>query len=1192
MDGARINDDERGEIDDEHQGSAWRQILALGEHLHAARLKYAADEDAYSKIIRTQRELIISTAQRLLGANVELWISSGPYPSGPASDLIARAYETNQTCYSSADLGEPHTEEQELIHYGDPGDGVACAVAISLLPASGRTGEAAAIAVLHVSSSHGETFSQFEIQLINELAIQAGIATQTAHDMNLDAGRFAQYSTLLEVSKAITSILDQEQLLTEVVNLIQKRFGHPYVHLFSVHQGRRMIFYEAGSGERSQSLWQEHHALDLDDPDGIIPWVGRHGQTVLSNDVSGDSRYRPTPFPRDETASELTIPLIFGGKVLGILDVQSDQRDAFDSQDRYLLEALADNVAIALRNAYLYRSEQWRRQVADSLRDVAGLLSAEASLDQVLEAVLVELERTLPCDLAAIWLLDENGASDDPGGGIPPLRLAATRGLGALVMDLEVGQRLDEVLSLNASSGAGVESELDASWLVDALESDTPLIRSPRSSTDFLGDAVGFSSDYSAIAAPLNVGTQNQGVLTLFHHTLGRYGREARSMTAAFASYAAVAIENTRLYEAAHEQAWISTVMLQVAEATQTFSDLSGLLDTIVRITPTVAGVRACLLYLLEGDRVFVPATASGLNQSQQLEFERCRFSREDIPALDSLLEDRGAVLLDEETDDWRLASILYVDLDTESLFTDELLVLVPLLAHDEVLGTFLISYSVDLFVREDGPTLDSFYDEQLPIIQGIAHQTAAAIENTRLLRAQREEAYVSVALLQVAQSVVSKRDLGETLESIVRITPILVGVKRTAIYLYDARSAVYHLAQAYGLSREAEGYQFVQDEFPLLDAVRESHRFLALPAIRDWEESEDIHDAWTQLPAPSADEVDQAMESESPMMAVFPLSVQDEFLGVLLIEEPEPMPLDVLAGESSLSRQRAKRLEITTGISQQASLAIQNARLQQEMVARERMERELQLARDIQRTFLPQDLPDLPGWDLSARWQPAHEVGGDFYDYFMLPGGRFGIVIADVADKGMPAALYMTLIRTLIRATLYEVDSPTDVLARVNDVLEAETEQGMFVTLFYGVLSLESGQLVYTNAGHNPPYWLHRKGGELEPLLKSGMALGVLEGNRVEERSITMQPGDYLILYTDGITEAVSQKEQFYGEERLVETILNAAVSLGDGLSEVRDLPALNLVDAIEESVGAYTSSAPLSDDLTLVVIKCEMPV
>ena len=428
---------------------------------------------------------------------------------------------------------------------------------------------------------------------------------------------------------------------------------------------------------------------------------------------------------------------------------------------------------------------------------------------------------------------------------------------------------------------------------------------------------------------------------------------------------------------------------------------------------------------------------------------------------------------------------------------------------------------------------------------------------------------------------------MADIMETIVRITPILVGVKRSVIYLYDAKSAVYQMSQAYGLPREVEGVQFVHEEFPLLDAVREGNRLLALPAITDWDETEDIQDAWARLPVPGPDEVEESLASDVPLVVAFPLSVQDEVLGVLLIEEPDPVPVYVLAGESSQRRLRAKRLEITTGISQQASLAIQNAHLQQEMVDRGRLERELQLARDIQRTFLPHDLPDLPGWDLSVRWQPAREVGGDFYDYFMLPGNRFGIVIADVADKGMPAALYMTLIRTLIRATLYEVDSPSEVLARVNDVLEAENEQGMFVTLFYGVISLESGLLTYTNAGHNPPYWLKHRSGELQPLLKGGMALGVLPGNRVEERLITLEPSDYLILYTDGVTEAISEKGEFYGDERLHKTILDTVVGASNAGGAARDLPVLDVVDAIDDSINSFLESDARSDDLTLVVIK-----
>jgi sigma-B regulation protein RsbU (phosphoserine phosphatase) len=260
----------------------------------------------------------------------------------------------------------------------------------------------------------------------------------------------------------------------------------------------------------------------LDDAEGIIPWVARHGETVLANDVKRDPRYRPSELPPTNACAELAVPLIFGGEVLGVLDVQSDRRRAFADEDAVLLEALADNVAIAIRNANLYRSEHWRRQVADSLREVAGLLSADIALDQVLNAILTELERTLACDAAAIWLL-ENGATSSS----------------------ETHMQLAAIYGCTSEETAHVKDLLPEtnSWLEHVINAAQPVIRDPRSSAEPLGVALGFSPDYSAIAAPLRVGEQPLGLLTLVHHTSGRYGAESEAMTAAFASYAAVAIE-------------------------------------------------------------------------------------------------------------------------------------------------------------------------------------------------------------------------------------------------------------------------------------------------------------------------------------------------------------------------------------------------------------------------------------------------------------------------------------------------------------------------------------------------------------------------------------------------------------------------------------------------------------------------
>jgi sigma-B regulation protein RsbU (phosphoserine phosphatase) len=195
----------------------------------------------------------------------------------------------------------------------------------------------------------------------------------------------------------------------------------------------------------------------------MIPWVARRGESILANDVDREPRYRPSRLPPDETRSELTVPLGFGGEVLGVLDVQSDQLNAFGEEDRFLFEALADNIAIALRNAYLYRSESWRRRVAESMSEVAGLLSADIALDEVLRTILSELERSLPLDLAAIWLLDED-AEEGETPASSELHLAAMHGIDTAQLDLEIGSSPQEILEFNPSNVQELPLEEASTW--------------------------------------------------------------------------------------------------------------------------------------------------------------------------------------------------------------------------------------------------------------------------------------------------------------------------------------------------------------------------------------------------------------------------------------------------------------------------------------------------------------------------------------------------------------------------------------------------------------------------------------------------------------------------------------------------------------------------------------------------------
>ena len=256
---------------------------------------------------------------------------------------------------------------------------------------------------------------------------------------------------------------------------------------------------------------------------------------------------------------------------------------------------------------------------------------------------------------------------------------------------------------------------------------------------------------------------------------------------------------------------------------------------------------------------------------------------------------------------------------------------------------------------------------------------------------------------------------------------------------------------------------------------------------------------------------------------------------------------------------------------------ALHGARVYAQQLAHESVSRELAMAGQIQANFLPDTLPDVPGWQLAAMLRPATETSGDFYDLIHLPNGRLGILVADVVGKGMGAALYMALSRTLIRTYAVEYDTqPELALGAANRRILADAGAGLFVTVFYGVLDLTSGELTYANAGHNPPCLLNAQDGNtVQELDRTGVPLGVLDGGSWQQKAVRLAPGDVLLLYTDGITEAQNAQEAFFDEDRLLEFV---RASLGRSAQDIQD--------GLIARVDAFVGDAPQSDDITLMVV------
>jgi predicted ester cyclase len=226
--------------------------------------------------------------------------------------------------------------------------------------------------------------------------------------------------------------------------------------------------------------------------------------------------------------------------------------------------------------------------------------------------------------------------------------------------------------------------------------------------------------------------------------------------------------------------------------------------------------------------------------------------------------------------------------------------------------------------------------------------------------------------------------------------------------------------------------------------------------------------------------------------------------------------------------------------------------RMEQERIERERFEQELLVARHIQQASLPREVPTLEGWEIAPRYQPAREVGGDFYDFHLLSEGRLGVVVGDATGKGVPAALVMSTTCGMLRLAAQSFSSPGEMLQRVNEALFPYIPPNMFVTCFYGVLDPNNGSLSYANAGHDLPY-LHRGRGEAEELRARGMPLGLMPGMSYEEKEIELDVGEGVFFYSDGLVEAHDPKGEMFGFPRLRALVAEHGEkrSLGDSLLE-----------------------------------------
>ena len=931
--------------------------------------------------------------------------------------------------------------------------------------------------------------------------------------------RMAELSTIENVGRTIAQAqLDVDELCWLLYMQASRVVDTTIFHLglFSGDDYTIRLWMREGQQEPQQTFRLASGA-------GLVSWLRESRQPILVRDFERERESLPAKpvYVSDQPPSAaMFVPLLAGDTAIGTVSTQSYRRQAYGEADLRVLSAMANQAAVAIQKAQLYSQERKRRRQLETIARVSQQVTATLELSELFKQTVHLVRDSFGYYHVAIY-------SADPERKTVAFRQSASAGEQDIHFDVEWGQGLIGWVAAHGQAVMVNDVENDRRYrCIEALD-----------------------ETQSELAVPLCLDSELVGVLDVQSDQRHAFGPDDLFILKTLGDQIAIAIHEARLYEAERQQAWFSTALLQVADASSRLSDMNEVMSTIVRLTPILAGVDRCAILLWEPEiETFRPTQTHGLPPELRKAFEGMTFPPGTVPALDALRRDQRSgvrpqpVQVDTSLDDSLLPPSLVQTFDIQEM------VLLPLLARGDLLGAMLVDYA---------GRPHAFTERSLDMLSGIANQAALVVQNARLLQAQQEEAYVSMALLQVAEAISRSTDMDAALGAVTRVTPMLVGVESCALYLWDSETSTFVPCQQYGLHEDAQStfwHVSLSEGDPLAGALLSRAPWETLQATLARSQAAPIFDGGSQL--------------------ALPLVSRDDVLGLMIVDHSTP---------ASLITERWR--SILSGIADQAAVAVENHRLQRQAAERERMKQELVVAHRIQSSFLPDRCPEVQGWEIAAIWRSAREVGGDFYDVFPLPReagqdlsepSSFGVVIADVADKGVPAALFMALSRTLVRTAALSGRPPGSVVTQANNLILADARSELFVTLFYLILKPDSGEIAFVNAGHMPPLLIAATDGSIEELRTEGMALGILPDVGFEERKAQLEPGDCIILYTDGVTDAWDSDKQMYGRDRLAETA-----------RANRGLSAADLAQSIDSDVAAFAGGAPEYDDFTLLVVR-----
>lgn len=403
--------------------------------------------------------------------------------------------------------------------------------------------------------------------------------------------------------------------------------------------------------------------------------------------------------------------------------------------------------------------------------------------------------------------------------------------------------------------------------------------------------------------------------------------------------------------------------------------------------------------------------------------------------------------------------------------------------------------------------------------------------------------------LYEITRTLNSSLEMDDVLENVMDRVIEVTGAERGFLMLYDDQQDELVFKVARGINRS----DLESPEFQVSSTIVRRVRHTRQPLLTD---NAQFDERFTRG--------ESIMVLGLRSILCVPILIKERMIGLVYVDNRLHIGLF-----------KEQHRDLVAAFASQAGIAIENARLYQVAVEKGRMEKELQMAHDIQRGLLPSRLPVYPGYEIAADWRSAREVAGDFYDCLVLNDGRLGVVVADVSDKGAPAALFMAVASSLLRGLALASSEPEETLRQANRTILNETQSGMFVTIYYSLLAPD-GMFTGVNAGHNQPLLYRTRHDSYEFMPRGGRPLGWFADLPVERVAYQLEPGDVIVFYTDGLVEAENSRGLPFGDDRLVAAVRRMAGQSAEVIMH-------HIVDSMIE----FRGDAPPFDDTTLVVVR-----